>query len=460
MEKSELFGLVRVNAFRQLPWSRIQTTNLYLDERIYETGDLIGPPHQNIHADRRSVLIFADDDPLANFSHTCRYLLYDAESGELHREVQAKFPPYVKARPETLQVFHEPVRPIASPNLFTVKPQFRCPIIIPDGDRYAILFSGMSNKRHLNDLEFLYRTLIDIYAFESNNIYVLSYDGTLNTQDGVPTQWPGDNTAYRINVTGQGTRNAFEAAINDLKGRLKRKDTLLIHTNNHGDYDGTPGTAYICTHPNFGPYYATDFSNKLAELAKHRNLIVMMEQCNSGGFNSMIIAKSTADATSIASAATETESSYASPDGNWDSFARDWVAAQAGHDPFGAGLAFNPDTNADGRIEAEEAYAYADAIKNPSDSPNFSESSEAGGDITLGQEYIVWWCWWCWIFREILEVYYIKLPPHEYYAKLREVQPELSKLVTSLDKSLSERRDEFTEKIRAVISPIFEKGKK
>ena len=46
----------------------------------------------------------------------------------------------------------------------------------------------MSNKRHINDCEFLYRTLVDRYAFNKNNIQVLSYDGTLNTQDGVQTQ--------------------------------------------------------------------------------------------------------------------------------------------------------------------------------------------------------------------------------------------------------------------------------
>ena len=115
----------------------------------------------------------------------------------------------------------------------------------------------------------------------------------------------------------------------------------------------------------------------------------MLEQCNSGGFNGSIIAKSPAAATSVASAAIESQSSYVSADGNWDPFARDWIAAQAGHDPFGAALAFNPDTDADGRIEAEEAYEYANAVKDPRDSPNFSESSEAGGDIALGQGYIV-----------------------------------------------------------------------
>src|SRR5262249_42514065 len=160
--------------------------------------------------------------------------------------------------------------------------------------------------------------------------------------------------------------------------------------NNHGDSDTpdggatwVPGTSYLCTYPSWAPYHNKDFSNKLAKLPKFRQLIVMLEQCHAGGFNSSILAKSTAAATTVASAATEFQNSHVTADGNWDPFARDWIAAQAGHNPFGAALAFNPDTNHNGRIEAQEAYDYANAVRDPRDSPNFSESSPAGGQIAL-----------------------------------------------------------------------------
>lgn len=450
-----LFDRVKTHAFLKLPWEKRQTTNLYLDERIYSEGEVIGPKRQNIVANRPSILVFADDEPFANFSHACRYLLYDANSGDFHTEVQAQFPPFVRAKPDTLKAFHEPSRFIVDPKLFKVRPIFRCPIFIPIGRRYAILFSGMSNTRHLNDLEFLYRTLIDVYAFNQRDIYVLNYDGTLNTQEvGVPTHWPGDDTSYRIQITGEGTRTAFEAAIDDLKGKIRHEDLLLIHTNNHGGYDDSPGTANICTYPDWDGYYANDFASKVGELPKFRSLIVMMEQCHAGGFNNPIIAKSTASATSVASAATEPNVSWG--DGNWDFFARDWIAAHAGHDALGAGLAFSPDTSANGKIEAEEAYAYANAVRYSDDSPNFTESSEAGGDIALGQEYIIW-RWWCLIIRRILEKYYLKLPPEEYYAKLNKLRPELSELVTSLDKTSDDLQKEYTEKLQAAINSTFGK---
>ena len=81
-------------------------------------------------------------------------------------------------------------------------------------------------------------------------------------------------------------------------------------------------------------------------------------------------------------------------------------------------MAFDADTDGDGRIEAEEAFAYADAVKDPRDTPNFSESSEEGGDITLGQEFVIWWWWWwCDIFHRLFYPIYIKLPPEEYQEK-------------------------------------------
>jgi hypothetical protein len=454
--ENPLFQRVRAHAFCSLSFEKQETTNLHLDEHVYKKGETIGPEFQKIVTPLDTILVFADDDPRANFGHACRYLLYDAGNGDFHREVPARFPPIADARqPKTLRAFHEPVQFVADPIRFHLYPPiWRCPIIIPEGTRYAILYSGMSNKRHLNDMEFLYRTLVDVYALDPAHIYALSYDGTLNTQDGVQVSWPGDGTPYRIKITGQGNRAAFEAAVDDLKTKLHALDTVMIHCNNHGDYDGVPGTSFLCTYPGWGKYYNADFSNKLAQLPKFRQLIVMLEQCNSGGFNASILGKSPAAATSVASAAIESQSSYVSADGNWDPFARDWIAAQAGHTPFGTALSFGADSDADGKIEAEEAFGYANAVRDPRDSPNFSENSEVGGDIALGQEYVVWW-WWCPLLREALEQYRVKLPPQEYYARLHRIQPALAALTAGLDNRSDELRKDMTAKVGELVASAF-----
>ncbi len=458
------------HAFEQLSLAQRSTTNLHIDMRIYEKGETIGPEFQKIVAPQTSALVFVDHEPQANFGHTCEYLLYEDKTGKFIKRVSARFPPLDDPkRARTLQPFHEPVRFTENPHLFKpYKPVWRCPIIVPDGARYAILFSGHSNKRHLNDMEFLYRTLVDTYSFDPANISALNFDNSLNTQDGPQATWPGDETPYRIKITGEGTRTGFEAAINNLKGKLKPRDTLLIHCNNHGDSDTpdggitwVPNTAFLAafspTRPYWVPYYHTDFSNKLAELPKFRQLVVMLEQCHAGGFNASILAKSPADATSVASAATEFQNSYITADGNWDPFALDWIAAQAGQYPLylGKNLSYNPDTDGDGKIQAEEAFNYAYTVRDLRDSPNFNEGSEAGGDIALGQQYRVF-LWWCPVLYRELDKYHEKLPPPEYYKGIREIQPELARLTANLDIRSEELRKETQAKVAALVKERFE----
>jgi hypothetical protein len=215
-----------------------------------------------------------------------------------------------------------------------------------------------------------------------------------------------------------------------------------------------PNTAYLCTYPTWDNYYHTDFSNKLAELPRFRQLIVMLEQCHSGGFNASILANSPADATSVASAATEFNNSFVTADLNWDPFARDWIAAQAGHDPFGGALDHDADTNGDGGIQAQEAFDYADDVRDPRDTPNFSESSAAGGDIILGQEYRAL-RWWCLVLYYELERYRIRLPEPEYYERLRKIQPELAKITADLDKTSEILKKETQVRVNALVKETF-----
>jgi hypothetical protein len=439
---------VRTHTFQQLAFDKRAKTNLYVDERVIPSGETIGPGRQKIVTKRPSILVFADDQPDADFSHPCRYLFYDSESGSLHNEVKAQFPPYAAAKQKTFKVFHEPVKLMPLYVMHRLRPYLRCPILLPDGNRFAILFSGMSNVRHVNNLEFLYRTLVDEYAFKPSNIYVLNYDGTLNSQDGVPPSYVGDTTPFRMTITGEGTRSVFETAVDELKPQMKSHDLLFVYTGNHGGWDYTPGSADLCTYPNWDGYHASDMATKLSELPHFRNLLVMMSQCHSGGFNAPILASSTADATSVAASVSEPNSSSVSYD--WNYFARDWTSSQAGHDPYNNALASNSDTNGDSSIQAEEAFDYAYANRAPGNDPIFSESSEAGGDITLGQQYIAFY-WWHHIILKALERHFGPLPPEQYFKNVHAVQPQLTKLAMELDMNSNRLQEEYRAKVEKII---------
>jgi len=116
----------------------------------------------------------------------------------------------------------------------------------------------------------------------------------------------------------------------------------------------------------------------------------------------------------------------------------------------------NAERQAPFRHSSPEAFDYANVVKDPRDSPNFSQGSPAGGDIALGQDYIVWW-WWCLILREVLEPYRLKLPPQEYYHHLNRLQPEFKKLTAGLDKTSEELRKEITTKVTALVGSAFKK---
>ncbi|MCG7757375.1 MAG: C13 family peptidase, partial [Nitrosomonas sp.] len=317
---SALISKIKSGIVSNLSWQAARNTNLHIENQVLKKGEVVLAYKQRIAVERDSIMVFADDAPQFNWSHPCRYLLHDAATGDLYNEVSAQFPPYMTADiPKTFQAFHTPIK-IAEPEIYyPVLPWLRCPIRWTRGQRYAVLFSGASNNRHTNDLEFLYRTLRDIYGFPAANIFVLNYDGTIN-YSGNPhpvVSWPGDSTAYRMPVNGKGTKADLDTVFNTLKAKLKPDDLLLIHTNNHGGHNGSQ--SYLCTYSG-ADYLASDFADMLATLPKHYCMMVMMEQCHAGGFNAPILAKSTATYTSVSSACLELNNSIGGA--QFDPFAR------------------------------------------------------------------------------------------------------------------------------------------
>jgi hypothetical protein len=451
---AQLLSSIKSGVVRGLSWAAIHRTNLHIESQVLERGKDIMAYKQRIPLERDTIMVFADDAPRYNWAHPCRYLLHDAKTGELYREVKAQFPPYMTANvPETYGLFHQPVRVAEVAQYYPVLPPLRCPIRWPKGQRYALLFSGASNNRHTNDLEFLYRTLRDVYAFPAANIYVLNYDGTVNYNGGPKpvTSWPGNSTPYRIPVNKQGTKADLDSVLDTLKTNLKVDDLLLIHTNNHGGHNGTE--SYLCTYS--GPdYLASDFAAKLGTLPRFYCLIVMMEQCHSGGFNAPILAHSTATLTSISSACEELRSSIGGAD--FDPFARDWISAMNGNTPYGGALASNPDADGSGKVSAREAHQYADAVKDPYDTPVYNESSAAAGNAFLGQRYVYIWPIYCRLLVEILTPYYLRKPTPEFYEILHDkLVPQLRDIEAKLTDASAQQEKELRQALANVAKKVM-----
>ena len=204
-----IFNSIKASAVTGLTWDAARNSNLYIDSNVLSPGADIFAYKQRIPLERDTVMVFVDEAPRFNWAHPCRYLLFDAGNGEMYREVRAQFPPYlIGDAPKSFNAFHQPVHIPDKELYYPILPPLRCPVIRPKGQRYAVLFSGASNNRHTNDLEFLYRTLRNIYGFPAAHIYVLNYDGAVNYSGGPQpvVSWPGDSTGYRVPINGQGTR--------------------------------------------------------------------------------------------------------------------------------------------------------------------------------------------------------------------------------------------------------------
>jgi hypothetical protein len=238
--------------------------------------------------------------------------------------------------------------------------------------RYAVLFSGMSFRRHVNGLEFCYRALVDHLGFVPGNIHVLNYDGSLRAfgdpQGGPEPPWPGDGSPFRMVVRAAGSRAAFQQTIATLAAQLTPDDQLFINTVGHGGHHGDERGPDLITYPYSKRFSRDDFCATLASLPPHRSLVVLMAQCFSGGFNNAVLQASPAASTFITSAASETGQSFMTPqDGHWDSFQVNWLSGLMN------------------RLSVGEAFRYACtcAARNPYDSPEFAARPQHSSELQL-----------------------------------------------------------------------------
>lgn len=266
--------------------------------------------------------------------------------------------------------------------------------------RNAILFSGGINKvnnhiRYWNDLKFMYSTLVNKYGYK--NIVVLYSDGK-----GLDRQIPVHYSATQTNL-----KNVF----NLLKKKLAKDDFIFIFTTNHGggfykagckifggqiDANGDEPAADIILEKDCnldlngdgdktdqvswdeelyswgGSIFDDTFHTLLANL-KYDRMVIVMEQCFSGG---LITDMSQGESNRIIiSAAGEYEPSWAMPPShNYDEFSYHFTSAINGADSKGTKV--DADTNGDGKISMVEAFNYARLKDTQSETPWYEDSGD------------------------------------------------------------------------------------
>ena len=363
--------------------SEVAATHLSLAADVFPAGHVFDLVDSKLTVRTEAALLFIDKQPGANWGHPCTYRFFHPTTGQFLYEQDALFPPNLSGK-VSLNLFHAPALSSATAAHLALVPSSRVTTFKPAltaaaEQRYAILWtSQISNRRHVEDLEFFWRTLVNVAGFNPANIYVLCYNGTISATDvsGPIGNWYGNNTPYQMKVYESATVANLQSVLNTLKGKLKAADLLLIHTNNHGSPSGLCVDASSVLTPN-------QFGSMLATLPVFDKLIVTMEQCYSGAFQAPVIQKSTAKQTVFASAVPANKTSAGAA--HFDPWALDLIEALNGATPAGAALPSKPATSADGGVSIKAACDWAKANDTGTgDDPQYADKpAGCGSNIFL-----------------------------------------------------------------------------
>jgi hypothetical protein len=257
-----------------------------------------------------------------------------------------------------------------------------------DDNRYALLFtSQISNRRHVEDLEFAYRTLVHRFGFPKSHITVLCFDGTIGSTDYSGSDmatWVGDGTAYQMAVSNSATKAHLQAAITDLSNRMDSDSLLFVHTNNHG------ATTGLCI-DNSTVLTPSEWGTMLHGMKPFGKLVVTMEQCYSGAFSQPTLDNSQASQTSFASAVPANKVSAGNA--HFDPWAQAWFESVNGATVYGSSLSHNPDTDSNGKVSVREAFNYSDAYDTDTtyDDPQYADKpAGCGYGIYLAKPPSLW----------------------------------------------------------------------
>jgi hypothetical protein len=253
---------------------------------------------------------------------------------------------------------------------------------------YAVIISGgvdmnSNMQRYWNDCSAIYSTLVNIYGYLDDHIYVLMSDGTnpandrriAGGYDSSPLDLDGDGDA---DIQYAATKSNITTVFNTISNILTENDFLFIYTTDHGDFDEGHATLNLWGGEEIYDY---EFANEVDKV-NAGNISIVMEQCYSGGF----IPYLEKSGRTVATACAEDEVSYSLGLYTYNAFVYYWTAAVTGYYPDGTPVNPNrsPDRNNDGYVSMQEAFNFADINDTMAETPQYSSvKSHLGKYLTL-----------------------------------------------------------------------------
>lgn len=243
---------------------------------------------------------------------------------------------------------------------------------VPEAARrtYAIIIGGGANRLanseiYWNNMAYMYLTLVNKYGVPSDHIYPMMGAGMNKTCEmrkasGGFTYMPTilDQENNRGNIYEASLSN-LDKYLNELDGKVKEDDHLLVVVLNHGGVDAAQNS-YI-TLWGGEKLMADAFAQKLERFCKkNANVNVVLGQSFSGGFLQKLESKG---CVAVAACAADESASTAGlyPLSPYGAFVHDWISAF--HEESRRGVKkYWADTDKDGHVTMAEAYTYAKSL--------------------------------------------------------------------------------------------------
>lgn len=239
-----------------------------------------------------SYIVFIDDDPLAGWSHPCRYVFFDPYSGD-YSVINHRFPTsaslkdlYIKINSINKSIFINQINPQWPDNKGCSNKESE--------NNYAVIISGGHNlawnwSRYWSSCSEIYKMLVSYYDYCPQQINVIMADGTNPNPDRT---WPdGTTDSSPLDLNGDGTDDIQYAAtkdnittvFNELKSILTPEDNLFIYVTDHGhNPDLTNKNVYMSLWGEV-EFWDYEFAQLVNEIDAGTMQIVFT-QCYSGGF--------------------------------------------------------------------------------------------------------------------------------------------------------------------------------
>lgn len=322
--------------------------------------------------------VFIDELPGANWEHACKYVYLDPANGSV-TVVPHKQPPELLPSMKLAIGTHigEQSAPAAAP-VKSPQPQRESLGGKNPDNLYAVLISGGASTysnypRYWNDISEIYKTLVQVYDYPDDHIWVCMSDGlnpAADRSDGTNSPFDLDGDGDN-DITHSCTIANLTSVFGQLASTLDSQDTLLVYATDHG----SSNSGWSVSLNLWGEEITDTQFTSIVNPIECKDQIFVLEQCYSGGFIDNLAGVANRV---VMTAARYDESSWAmAPDYIYDEFVYYWTAAVRGMTPTGTPV--DADYNDDGEVAMDEAFLYAQTHDSADETPQYQEEPDGYG---------------------------------------------------------------------------------